>query len=162
MLSQPSGSANVPTKARHYTGRASSNVQVFEPRTIPEGAAAERVRGCPSGAIRSARRGIVEALSALRHHIRRYNDATGIGNTSTSGYHETITRFYVFQLYAYVMRTATPRNPVQLLHGLAAEPMSQKDFVLRHYSRERLMSGKARREWVAPDAMNPEESRASG
>ena len=35
------------------------------------------------------------ALDLLRARISAYNEATGVANTAQSGYHETITRFYV-------------------------------------------------------------------
>ena len=36
----------------------------------------------------------------LRRAIRAYNEATGTPNTSTSGYHETLTRYYVQAVHA--------------------------------------------------------------
>jgi hypothetical protein len=36
-----------------------------------------------------------EALEMMRARITAYNVACGVGNTDSSGYHETITRFFV-------------------------------------------------------------------
>src|SRR5690349_14771897 len=39
--------------------------------------------------------GPIIALELLRARITAYNESVGTANTDTSGYHETITRFYV-------------------------------------------------------------------
>ena len=41
------------------------------------------------------RLGPVVALSQLRQGITRYNESVGTANTDSSGYHETLTSFYV-------------------------------------------------------------------
>ena len=43
-----------------------------------------------------------ESLKKLRHSIKQYNIACGIENTETQGYHETITRFYVWSIYRFI------------------------------------------------------------
>ncbi len=42
------------------------------------------------------------ALALLRERIRRYNVASGGENTSTAGYHETITRFYIYIVRRFI------------------------------------------------------------
>jgi hypothetical protein len=42
------------------------------------------------------RHGAAEALARLRLAIPRYNEATGVANTDSGGYHDTITVFYVW------------------------------------------------------------------
>src|SRR3712207_3135297 len=42
------------------------------------------------------------ALAAMREGIQRLNVAHGVPTTPTRGYHETITRFYMLVLCAYV------------------------------------------------------------
>ncbi len=41
-----------------------------------------------------------QALGLLRQRIRRYNTAVGVANTDHSGYHETLTRFYLEAIQA--------------------------------------------------------------
>ena len=91
-----------------------------------------------------------EALDLLRERIRLYNESTGVANTPTSGYHETITRFYV-GLIADYLAAGDLRRPIdELAAGLLAT-MGERDLPLRYYSRERLFSSEARLGWLAPD-----------
>ena len=82
------------------------------------------------------------ALAHLRGAIRAYNDATGVANTDTSGYHETLTAYYVGAVDA-----AAPLS----LDGLLAHPACTRTAPLTHWSRARLFSVEARRAWVEPD-----------
>jgi len=43
-----------------------------------------------------------EALWLLRDRIQRYNVSTGVMNTDQAGYHETITRFYVWVINRFL------------------------------------------------------------
>jgi hypothetical protein len=101
-------------------------------------------------------------LWLLRHHpgfdgrrdlpaiIRAYNDATGTVNSDTSGYHQTITLASLRGAAAAL--AATPAAPLhRVLETIMAGPMGRSDWLLRHWSRDRLFSIEARREWLAPD-----------
>jgi hypothetical protein len=50
------------------------------------------------GTWHARRSGPERAIDQLRERIRRLNDFHGTPNTETRGYHETITRAYVFLL----------------------------------------------------------------
>ena len=89
-------------------------------------------------------------LKLLRERIRAYNEATGVANTSSTGYHETITRFYVGVIRHFVS-SIDPSRPVNELAQELIARCGARDLPLRHYSRERLFSVLARREWVEPD-----------
>ena len=91
-----------------------------------------------------------EALDLLRARIRRYNEAIGGQNTDTSGYHETITRFYVCLIAAFVARVDGSRPLDELAEELSAE-YGDKELPLRWYTKERLFSVAARVGWVEPD-----------
>ncbi|HEX4267472.1 MAG TPA: hypothetical protein VHY36_06285 [Steroidobacteraceae bacterium] len=101
------------------------------------------------------------ALWLLRHRgdaafhdmpplIRAYNESTGVANTDTSGYHETIT---VASLR--LARAWLAARPDLALHAALAEllasPYGRADWLFAHWSRERLFSAIARRAWVDPD-----------
>jgi hypothetical protein len=83
--------------------------------------------------------------------IRRYNESVGGVNSDTEGYHETITRVFLHgvRLFLALGDRAEP------LHGLVNElllsPMGGRDWPLRFYSRERLSSFEARKQFVEPD-----------
>ncbi len=54
--------------------------------------------------------GPADALATLRAAIPAYNEATGVANTSTSGYHDTITVYYVWAVDRLVRRVTTRRR----------------------------------------------------
>jgi hypothetical protein len=91
-----------------------------------------------------------EALDLLRERIRLYNESTGVANTATSGYHETITRLYVVLIADYLAAGDSRRPIDELAQGLLLS-IGDRDLPLRYYSRERLFSTEARLSWLAPD-----------
>jgi hypothetical protein len=96
------------------------------------------------------RYGPEEALALLRQRISRYNESVGTINSDDSGYHETVTAFYVRAIAA----TIADRDPGMSIDELAAlviERCGAREFPLRYYSKERLFSVAARRGWVPPD-----------
>jgi hypothetical protein len=82
------------------------------------------------------------ALDHLRQAIRSYNESTGTANTDSSGYHETLTAYYV-----RAVRAADPDS----IDELVAHPACSRQAPLAHWSRTRLFSVAARRRWVPPD-----------
>jgi hypothetical protein len=83
--------------------------------------------------------------------IRRYNESVGGVNDDTHGYHDTITRVFLHGIRLFLSEA----NPTESLHELVNElllsPMGRRDWPLRFYSRERLLSVPARRAFVPPD-----------
>ena len=97
------------------------------------------------------RYGREDALVRLRSGIRRLNESHGGVNSSTGGYHETITVAYV-ELLAQFLATF----PAGTLFGerviaLLESALASRDMLLQFYSRDLLMSVKARAEWIQPD-----------
>ena len=97
------------------------------------------------------RYGAAEALTRLRSGIRRLNESHGNVNTSTSGYHETITAAYVTLLAAYLEACPPGLSLAARVERLLAGPLAARDMLFTFYSRERLMSIDARAQWVEPD-----------
>ena len=91
-----------------------------------------------------------EALVLLRERIRNYNASVGVANTDASGYHETITRFYLDRIARFV-DAADCSLTIDELADAAVAGLADKRLPLRYYSRERLESVEARRQWVEPD-----------
>lgn len=93
----------------------------------------------------------VELPTRLPGLIRTYNVSVGGENTDTAGYHETITqaslRAAAHHLGAYPLDA--PLSVV--LEGLLAGDLGGSAWILRHWSKDRLFSVQARREWVEPD-----------
>ncbi|HTW74918.1 MAG TPA: hypothetical protein VMD56_08395 [Steroidobacteraceae bacterium] len=82
--------------------------------------------------------------------IRAYNEATGVANTDSSGYHETITRASLRVASAWL--AAYPHASLsEALNALLATEYGRSDWLLRYWSRPVLFSVQARRSWVEPD-----------
>src|SRR5262249_23499514 len=96
------------------------------------------------------RHGAAEALALLRTRIQRYNTSRGTANTDSSGYHETITRFYVWVIDQF-LRSADPPQGIDQLAKDLIHRCGDPGLPLRYYSRERLFSVAARRQWMRPD-----------
>ncbi len=90
------------------------------------------------------------ALPLLRERISRYNESVGTLNTDDSGYHETVTAFYVKAIAATIVDCGPAMN-IDDLAALVIERIGAKGYPLRYYSRKRLFSVDARRQWVPPD-----------
>jgi hypothetical protein len=83
--------------------------------------------------------------------IRGYNEATGVQNTDSGGYHETITQASLRAARAF-LAALPPGEPLHAAcNTLLASPLGHKDWPLAYWSRETLFSVRARREWVEPD-----------
>lgn len=93
-----------------------------------------------------------EAAPLVRNGIRRYNEAVGTPNTDDSGYHETITIFYIWFIDRFLTHTDRQRPLAEIVYELLAKH-SDRNLPLQYYSRERLMSVAARREWLEPDLL---------
>lgn len=83
-----------------------------------------------------------EALPWLRTSIRRYNELTGVANTATSGYHETLTRYFVGAVASLDASTIAEVLDAEVCSTVA--PLS-------FWSRDVLFGERARAEWVPPD-----------
>jgi hypothetical protein len=83
--------------------------------------------------------------------IRRYNESVGGVNSDSEGYHETITRVFLAGVRLFLAE-ADPKEPLhELVNELLLSPMGRRDWPLRFYSRERLLSVEARRAFIQPD-----------
>ncbi len=91
-----------------------------------------------------------EAVDTMRRALQRYLDARGIKTTLENGYHETITVGWMRLLSHYLGRTNLDCSLVDLINRLN-DHYRDKDCLLTHYSRERLMSWEARCAWIEPD-----------
>ena len=85
-------------------------------------------------------------LALCRERIPRLNDAHGVENSDTGGYHETLTVFFVAAVADAVARGLTIDETVAEL---------DRDVALRWWSEPVLMSAEARHDFVAPDIAAP-------
>jgi hypothetical protein len=91
-----------------------------------------------------------DAMIDMPPLIRAYNEATGVPNTDTSGYHETITIASLRAGRAWLFdRPGMPLHVV--LDEMLATSLGRSDWLLIYWSRPVLFSVAARRMWVDPD-----------
>jgi hypothetical protein len=83
-----------------------------------------------------------ETLAFLRDAIQTHNCGIGIRNTDTSGYHETLTVYYV---------TAVAHAAAPSIEELFEIPSCGRKAALDHWSRGALFGVEARVGWVDPD-----------
>ncbi len=90
------------------------------------------------------------ALARIRSAILRLNEAHGVPNTPSRGYHETITRFYVARVGELLEALGVESLVAQAVdHCVTA--LNDRALPLEHWSRDRLFSPEARGWWLEPD-----------
>src|SRR5262245_37755582 len=90
------------------------------------------------------------ATRKIREGILRYNNAKGIVMTESSGYHETMTIFWIHLVRNYLSTTTLECSLVGLVNGLVCR-YADKNLPFEYYTRARLMSWVARTDWIEPD-----------
>lgn len=92
-----------------------------------------------------------EVLCKIKAYIIAYNEATGGINSSTSGYHETLTVFWLKIVDNYLAQNKKGKTLVEICNQFLASPWANKDLPLRYYSSDKLFSIQARAVWTIPD-----------
>ncbi len=94
------------------------------------------------------------AKNLMSDGIYWLNDAHGTPNTETSGYHETLTVFWLNEISSMIERN--PGDDIVQLAVRLGDELNDTKLALKHYSRELLFSTEARRAFVPPD-LDPEQ-----
>lgn len=97
------------------------------------------------------RRPEIDLDAELPGIIRSYNESVGGVNDDTQGYHDTITRAYLRGVRQFLEAADRHRPIHELVNELLHSPMGKRNWPLRFWSKELLMSVEARRGWVEPD-----------
>lgn len=93
--------------------------------------------------------GETAAIDHMRICIRHFNESVGGKNTDTSGYHETITIFWIKVLAALHGRNASLERAA--FAALAVEAYKgRRDLFREFYDFDLVASTDARREWLPP------------
>jgi hypothetical protein len=93
-----------------------------------------------------------EAYKAMKTRVIRYNEAVGTANTEDSGYHATITLYWIWTIHIFCKKnklTAFNQEAVDTL--LESEALVQRNSFLEFYEKDTILSKEARREIVFPD-----------
>ena len=92
-----------------------------------------------------------ESLLLMRCRIIAYNNATNTPNTLESGYHETLTYFWLWAIQEF-LKTQDRQEPFeQLLQKLLASPFGDRALPFRYFDRNRLFSIEGRGKILAFD-----------
>jgi len=86
-----------------------------------------------------------DAVARMRSGLQRF-----IRHHGKEGYHETITRFWMILLDQALRAIREDSNIGARVEKLIAQ-FPEKDVVFRYYTRERVLSDEARRQWIDPD-----------
>lgn len=89
-------------------------------------------------------------FGAMKRGIVAYNLAVGTANTATSGYHETLTRFWAGVVVDH-LRTTAPASRVDAVRSAVAAFGAARSLHAQRYSFDVVADLRARAEWVPPD-----------
>lgn len=90
-----------------------------------------------------------EATPTIRAGIQRYNISQGGQNTSTSGYHETLTVFWIHVLAKALL--SAKGDVLTRVRALASEFGTKAGLYGEYYGQDILKDVEARYQWVEPD-----------
>ena len=90
------------------------------------------------------------ALELISRRIYNYNETIGTDNSETSGYHETLTRFWMKIANNFLKNQNFPSNAVACNEFLKSD-FASKGLPLEFYDEEQLFSLEAKKNWVAPN-----------
>ena len=90
------------------------------------------------------------ALKHMRGCVQRYNVAVGGQNTATSGYHETVTIFWIKLLSTFLLNRQ-PMARSEFVNLAVAHFEPQRDIYARYYDFDVIASAEARARWIPPN-----------
>jgi hypothetical protein len=91
-----------------------------------------------------------QAINRIRYAIQRYNRLCGIKTTKDNGYHETLTMFWVKMINNFLL-VADKKLFLEETAVNLVESLGDVSLPFKYYSRQRLLSWKARIMWLEPD-----------
>ena len=124
-------------------------VKRFEERTLPK-AEWTHVAHLTVGLYYCFHHPFGVAKNLMSDGIYWLNDSHGTPNTETSGYHETLTVFWLRTVKEFLESCGNDESLAQIANALVAEVNDTK-LPLNFYSRERLFSVEARLSYVEPN-----------
>ena len=95
--------------------------------------------------------GLEETSVLMPTYIAEYNESLGKENTDFSGYHETITQFWIWLLDCYWKEVKKEKSLLNAANDLANSPYGEPSNFLKFYSRGLIFSVEARKGFVKPD-----------
>lgn len=124
-------------------------VQAFETGTLPK-AQWTHAAHVAMGSHYVFLLGEADALTVMRTRVCAYNEAVGTINSTTSGYHETLTRFWIAVL-ARLLQQGSVASHIEFVQRAVALYGSRRDLHGSYYNFDVVKSVDARQAWIAPD-----------
>lgn len=90
------------------------------------------------------------ALDLMRSKIIKYNRSIGTVNSNSSGYHETLTVFWMLITRDFVEKESSYKLD-ELCYNFSQMNCSTAKYPLEYYTKDTLFSEKARKEWIDGD-----------
>lgn len=88
-------------------------------------------------------------LELVRRYISEYNLATGVENSDTDGYHETITHAYLTATKEFIEKHSS-LGKIEILERLLNSEIVDKNYLFKNYCPQDLMSVSARKNILKP------------
>jgi hypothetical protein len=95
---------------------------------------------------------IAPVLPLMRARISNYNLAVGGANTPTSGYHETLTHFWLLIVSRH-LREDPPASRLEAARNAVSAFGEERSLHIRYYSGDVVKDTAARQTWRAPDLL---------
>ena len=124
-------------------------VAAFESAQVPRGEWTHRAHLCMA-LLYLIRYGQLTGALRIRAGILEFNAAKHIEQTPTGGYHETLTRFYIWVVQRFLDSADLTRPAFELANELY-DRYGDRALPLQYYTKERIDSWEARTQWLAPD-----------
>ena len=102
-----------------------------------------------------------ETASQMPNLIRKYNESLGNVNSDTTGYHETITQYWIWLLDCYWQQVREKMSLVNACNYLISSSFGNPSSFLTFYSKPIIFSIDARTTFIEPD-LQPLDSRLLG
>lgn len=92
-----------------------------------------------------------EAIEKLREGIQKFNNAKGVAQTPTGGYHDTLTIFFARSMESFLKNLNPQLSFSQKLERVLERFDNFKAVTGEYYSTALINSWEARTSWVPPD-----------
>ncbi len=90
-----------------------------------------------------------EATCYLRSRIISYNEVVGTENGPRSGYHETMTLFWIWVVDEFLKRNEG--DLTELANRFLSSKYAERRLPFQFYTKAKIVSIEARARWTAPD-----------
>lgn len=130
---------------------ALKTVEQFDAATLPNWAWTHEAHLICALSILS-RFGIENAPMEMRKRLLKYNESVGKVNSDTSGYHETVTFFWLKAIWDRLsVDGKIAFDQATLDELLSSIDLANRNLFLQSYSEKLILSVEARRKYVEPD-----------